>query len=79
MVRPAGSERRLPPLTVMAWLRFDAIRRAIAAVAPRSVLELGCGEGAMGAWLAGRARYTVGGHVDTAGGGRVAKDGKSTR
>ena len=43
----------------MAWLRFDAIRRAVGTVAPQSVLELGCGEGAMGAWMAARtAEYT---------------------
>ena len=43
----------------MAWLRFDAIRRALDAVAPESVLEVGCGEGAMGAWFAARvAAYT---------------------
>jgi SAM-dependent methyltransferase len=58
MVGSVGSARRLPPLTVMAWLRFDAIRRAVAAVAPGSVLEVGCGEGALGAWLAARATYT---------------------
>jgi SAM-dependent methyltransferase len=59
MVHSGGPPRRLPPLTVMAWLRFDAIRRAVGTVAPQSVLELGCGEGAMGGWLAARtAEYT---------------------
>jgi SAM-dependent methyltransferase len=59
MVHPGGPARRLPPLTVMAWLRFDAIRRAMDTVAPQSVLELGCGEGAMGAWVAARTtEYT---------------------
>jgi SAM-dependent methyltransferase len=58
MLRLAGSKRRLPPLTLMAWLRFDAIRRAFAAVAPATVLELGCGEGALATWLAARAVYT---------------------
>jgi SAM-dependent methyltransferase len=42
----------------MAWLRYDAIRRAFAAVAPATVLELGCGEGAMATWIAARATYT---------------------
>ena len=42
----------------MAWLRFDAIRRAVGAVAPQTVLELGCGQGAMATWLAARATYT---------------------
>jgi len=59
MVHPGGPARRLPPLTVMAWLRFDAIRRAVGTVDPQSVLELGCGEGAMGAWMAARTtEYT---------------------
>jgi SAM-dependent methyltransferase len=39
-------------------LRFDAIRRAVHLVAPRSVLELGAGQGAMASWLARRAGYT---------------------
>lgn len=41
----------------MAWLRFDAIRRAVGRVRPRAVVELGCGEGAMATWLASRAGY----------------------
>lgn len=49
--------RSLPPLTVMGWLRFDAVRRAVAGIGPRSVLELGCGQGAMAAWFAARATY----------------------
>jgi SAM-dependent methyltransferase len=42
-----------PPLSMNAWLRHDAVGRLLAgAPAPRSVLEIGCGLGAMGARLA---------------------------
>jgi cyclopropane fatty-acyl-phospholipid synthase-like methyltransferase len=40
-----------------AWLRFDAIRRSLDIVRPRQVLEIGAGEGALGAWLAARYEY----------------------
>jgi SAM-dependent methyltransferase len=38
-------------------LRFGAIRRDLAAAKPRTVLELGAGEGALGAWLASEFDY----------------------
>jgi SAM-dependent methyltransferase len=66
MVHSGGPPRRLPPLTVMAWLRFDAIRRAIDAVGPESVLELGCGQGALGAWCAARVGEYTGVEPDAA-------------
>ena len=47
-----------PPLTASAWLRFDAIRRALRLVAPQSILEIGAGQGAIGSWLAPRFAYT---------------------
>jgi SAM-dependent methyltransferase len=43
---------------MMAWLRFDSIGRALRTARPHDVLEMGAGEGAMGAWLAGRYSYT---------------------
>jgi glycosyltransferase involved in cell wall biosynthesis len=46
------------PLSVGAWLRFDAIRRGVAQAAPARILEFGAGQGAMGARLA-----RVGGYV----------------
>jgi 2-polyprenyl-3-methyl-5-hydroxy-6-metoxy-1,4-benzoquinol methylase len=50
--------RAAPPLlTASGWLRFDAIRRALRAVAPASILEVGAGQGAIGAWLASRFDY----------------------
>jgi SAM-dependent methyltransferase len=44
-------------------MRFDAIRRALRVVAPRSILEIGVGEGALAAWLARRYEY-VGVEID---------------
>lgn len=41
-----------------AWLRFGAIRRGLAIARPRRVLEVGAGQGALGAWLARRYEYT---------------------
>lgn len=50
----------LPPLTINAWLRHDPIMRALAGV-PRTapLLEIGCGQGALGARLAQRFTYTA--------------------
>jgi SAM-dependent methyltransferase len=48
----------LPVLTTSAWLRFDAIRHALGISQPASVLEIGAGEGGLGAWLAQRYDYT---------------------
>lgn len=50
---------RLPPLALNAWLRYDAIRRAFAVVpAGARVLEIGAGQGSLGARLARRYDYT---------------------
>jgi SAM-dependent methyltransferase/glycosyltransferase involved in cell wall biosynthesis len=52
----SGALDRLAPLTPNAWLRFDVVRRMI----PRGVadiLEVGCGQGALGVRLAARYRY----------------------
>ena len=40
-----------------AWLRYDVVERVLAGLRPRTVLELGCGQGSMGARLARRAEY----------------------
>ena len=48
---------KLPEFTTNAWLRFDAIRRGIAIARPRTVLEIGAGEGAFAAWIAPRVDY----------------------
>jgi len=40
-----------------AWLRFGSIRRALAVARPRRLLEVGAGEGALGAWLARHFDY----------------------
>jgi SAM-dependent methyltransferase len=46
----------LPPLSPHAWLRFDAIRRLLPGDAQR-VLEVGAGQGSVGALLARRYDY----------------------
>ena len=47
-----------PPLAPRAWLRWDVVDRIVGEVAPATVLEIGCGQGAFGARLAARAAYT---------------------
>jgi SAM-dependent methyltransferase len=48
-----------PPLTLNAWLRYDIVRRLLASWSrPSSVLEIGVGQGAVGARLAELAPYT---------------------
>jgi SAM-dependent methyltransferase len=47
----------LPPLALRAWLRYDLVSRIIGRLNPASVLEVGCGQGAFGARLAGRLHY----------------------
>ncbi|TVP72073.1 MAG: class I SAM-dependent methyltransferase [Nitriliruptor sp.] len=48
----------LPPLTPNAWLRWGLIRRALRGVPrPAKVLEVGTGQGAMGARIARRFDY----------------------
>jgi len=44
-------------LTPRAWLRWDVVSRLLAGLATPTVLEIGCGQGAMGARLARRGRY----------------------
>jgi SAM-dependent methyltransferase len=46
----------VPPLTLHAWLRLDTVRRLLPPEA-RTVLEIGAGEGAVGAELARRYEY----------------------
>ncbi len=48
---------RFPTLTAAAWMRFDEIRRGLATVRPRNVLEIGAGQGGLGAWIAQRYEY----------------------
>jgi SAM-dependent methyltransferase len=54
---PDNSPASLPPLAIRAWLRYDVVARAIDRLKPSSVLEVGCGQGAFGARLAGRVQY----------------------
>lgn len=49
----------LPPLALNAWLRYDVISRALADVPLGStMLEIGAGQGGIGARLARRFQYT---------------------
>lgn len=48
----------MPTLSTNAWLRFDEIRRALRIARPETVLEMGAGEGGLGAWLARGYQYT---------------------
>jgi len=54
----------LPPLTLNAWLRYDVIDSALRELTDvRSILEVGCGQGALAARLARGYEY-VGVEVD---------------
>lgn len=44
-------------MTTMAWLRWDGIRRALRSTRPSSILEVGPGQGAIGARLAAHWDY----------------------
>ena len=50
--------RRLPPLSLNAWLRWDVIDAQLAAIPSGDVLEIGPGEGAGACRLARWGRYT---------------------
>lgn len=59
----ASADRRasaLPPLPANASLRWHVVRKHVAALAPRNILELGAGQGAVGTRLAGVADAYVG-------------------
>lgn len=47
----------VPPLPPNAAMRWSVVRRLVAREAPRTILEIGCGQGAFGARLARRAEY----------------------
>jgi SAM-dependent methyltransferase len=48
-----------PPLPLNAWLRFDLVQKVLRTLDVTSVLEVGAGEGAVGARLASRYDYTA--------------------
>lgn len=49
--------RSAPPLAPRAWLRWDRVQGLLDDLRPRTVLEIGCGQGAFGARIAERAAY----------------------
>lgn len=50
--------RRLPPLSLSAWLRYDVVRGLLRALPVQRVLEVGAGQGALGTRLAADYDYT---------------------
>jgi SAM-dependent methyltransferase len=48
---------RLPPFAPRASLRYDVVRRLLKDLSPGNVLEIGCGQGALGARIAEIADY----------------------
>lgn len=48
----------MPPLSLRASLRYDVVRRWIEHIDPSTILEIGCGQGAVGARLAKSRDYT---------------------
>lgn len=54
---PSKADTALPPLSIRAWLRFDFIDRILRQRNPKTILEIGCGQGALGARLATYADY----------------------
>ncbi len=64
-MRPSAAPAA-PQLSPRASMRWDVVRRVVEDLAPRSVLEVGCGQGAMGARLAERCETYVGVEPDPA-------------
>jgi SAM-dependent methyltransferase len=52
------SKPSVPPLSVHAWLRYDAVRRLLERVDGGTALEIGVGQGSLGVLLARRFDYT---------------------
>ncbi len=55
--RPAVDLNAVAPLAPNAWLRYDLVQRMLPAAGITRALEIGCGQGALGARLAARYRY----------------------
>jgi len=52
MAKTASGSRSVPPLAIRAQLRWDVVRPLITAIAPQRTIEVGVGQGAMGARIA---------------------------
>jgi len=57
-VSSAHARTSTPPLSIHAWLRYSTIESLLAPIHPRSVLEIGVGQGSVGVLLARRYEYT---------------------
>jgi SAM-dependent methyltransferase len=57
-VNSAAGRFRTPPLSIHAWLRYSVIEALLAQITPRTVLEIGVGQGSVGVLLARRYEYT---------------------
>jgi SAM-dependent methyltransferase len=55
--RPVERPGPMPPLSLRGWLRYDVIKRAVRVLQPETTLEIGCGQGAVGARLATLTTY----------------------
>ena len=55
---PDGRRSPTPPLSIHAWLRYSTIESLLSQIQPRSVLEIGVGQGSVGVLLARRYDYT---------------------
>ena len=44
--------KKLPPQSIHAWMRYAAIQRLLGRISPRTVLEIGVGQGSVGVMLA---------------------------
>ena len=55
---PDGRRSPTPPLSIHAWLRYSTIESLLVEIQPRTVLEIGVGQGSVGVLLARRYDYT---------------------
>jgi ubiquinone/menaquinone biosynthesis C-methylase UbiE len=56
--------KNLPPQSIHAWMRYEAIQRLLGRLSPRTVLEIGVGQGSVGVLLAERFDDYVGIDLD---------------
>jgi SAM-dependent methyltransferase len=57
-MRTLSGGDHMAPLTMRAALRYDVVSRLVSQLSPAAILEIGCGQGAVGSRLASRSEYT---------------------